>query len=553
MIESVEPRCSQRLFEVAALTVLVAAVYLPRMTTLPVRGEESRRATIAREMFETGDWIVPRQQHEPFLSRPPLHSWAMAGMSHLTGGLNLPAIRLPSVLGALGLTLAVFLYARLFVAAAPAFCAGVAMATFAQVIELGRVGETDVLFNFFLGSSLLWWHAGHHQRWPAWRTWCGGYALAALATLTKGQQAPIYFGGATVVFLLIRRDWRYLFSMAHLAGIATFALVFGAWLVPFIAKLGPQAVVELATYEVRFQFREVTPRAYLVHFVEYPFKVLACVLPWVALLGGFLDKPARRTLGSAAPAVRFALTVMAVAAPTLLFSPTCLSRHAMPLYPFVAVLVAIVLDRCHDAAASYELLRYRRWCIWLVVVLMVGAAGAVVSIAALPDRFPEGYRQPVAHAVVYAAGVLMLAGITAWSVRSADGLRLRLGAMAIGLFVGVSFFGPITTGYRHVATDMRAEVEQLRERIGDVPIISYGEIFHRFSYCWGEYIPMHPWPKTIEDVDPNVDYFCFGGGWHWVVHELPFKWERVMEMSPHRTISDKSPQRVVVGRRVRED
>ena len=48
-----------------ALVLLVLGVYFSRMTALSIRGEESRRARVAYEMLETGDWLVPRVQGVP--------------------------------------------------------------------------------------------------------------------------------------------------------------------------------------------------------------------------------------------------------------------------------------------------------------------------------------------------------------------------------------------------------------------------------------------------------------------------------------------------------
>ncbi len=63
--------------------------------------------------------------------------------------------------------------------------------------------------------------------------WSAGYALAALGALTKGLQAPVYFIAATSIFLAVRRNWRWLLSAGHALGLAVFAGIVGAWLVPF--------------------------------------------------------------------------------------------------------------------------------------------------------------------------------------------------------------------------------------------------------------------------------------------------------------------------------
>ena len=78
------------------LVLLCAGAYLPRLDYLTIRGEETRRARVAYEMLESGDWIVPRQQGEVYLSRPPLGNWLIALVGIIRGQIDLVAVRLPS-------------------------------------------------------------------------------------------------------------------------------------------------------------------------------------------------------------------------------------------------------------------------------------------------------------------------------------------------------------------------------------------------------------------------------------------------------------------------
>jgi hypothetical protein len=47
-------------WEVFLLVLLVMGIYFARLSTLPIRGEESRWARVAIEMIEFNDWIIPR-------------------------------------------------------------------------------------------------------------------------------------------------------------------------------------------------------------------------------------------------------------------------------------------------------------------------------------------------------------------------------------------------------------------------------------------------------------------------------------------------------------
>jgi 4-amino-4-deoxy-L-arabinose transferase-like glycosyltransferase len=136
-------------WEVPALILFVVAAYSWRSADVPLVGEETRRALIAREMAESGDWIVPRQQGEPRLTKPPVQYWAIALSTALFGQESLFAVRLPSVT-AVGLTaLVLYGYARIFLSRSGALVAGLAFLTTAEILHSGRFAQIDPLFMFF--------------------------------------------------------------------------------------------------------------------------------------------------------------------------------------------------------------------------------------------------------------------------------------------------------------------------------------------------------------------------------------------------------------------
>ncbi len=173
-------------------------------------------------MLESGDWLVPHLQGQLYFSRPPLQNWAIAVAGMLRGEVDAVAIRAPSAVAILATVLLIYAYGRSFLSRGAALAAAIGFASMLEVLRLGRLGESEAIFTALLGGALLVWHWGYSRRWsPAW-TWSASYLLAALATLTKGPQAPVYFCGAVGVFLVLRRDWRMLVSPAHLAGICVF-------------------------------------------------------------------------------------------------------------------------------------------------------------------------------------------------------------------------------------------------------------------------------------------------------------------------------------------
>ena len=128
-----------------------------RVADLSVRGEESRRGRIAWEMWQNGDWIVPRIQGEPVFFRPPLQNWLIALVGMIHGEVDAVALRIPSVVAILLAVGVTYGYARSFLSRFGAFTCGLSLASLGQVLELGRLGETDALFMLFLSGSLFVW------------------------------------------------------------------------------------------------------------------------------------------------------------------------------------------------------------------------------------------------------------------------------------------------------------------------------------------------------------------------------------------------------------
>ena len=321
---------------------LVVLTYLPQIGELPARGEETRWATVAREMAASGDWIVPRQQGEPFFSRPPLGSWLIAIAARLRGELDIAAVRLPTVFAVVAASLMVFWYAMKAMPASWAFVAGLAFAACVQVLQLGRVGETDVVFAALVAGSMFLWRGLWREGRPTTGSWLIGYALAALAVLAKGPQGPAYFVAAAVATLLVERKVRALWTRGHAAGAAVFVVIMLAWYVPVLAAVGPAGVAAFWTGDVALRWEQGSIGGWARHLVEFPVELWCCFLPWSVVLLALVKRDIRKVV-FADPYVRFALIAVAAAFPTCWLTPNARVRYFLPLFPAMAVIAAATL------------------------------------------------------------------------------------------------------------------------------------------------------------------------------------------------------------------
>src|SRR3954467_8974052 len=83
-----------------------AAIYLPALGSLEIKGEEGRLILPAVTMLDTGNFLVPQVGGEPYYRKPPLVNWLVAASFKLSGIRNEWTARLPSALCVLAVALA---------------------------------------------------------------------------------------------------------------------------------------------------------------------------------------------------------------------------------------------------------------------------------------------------------------------------------------------------------------------------------------------------------------------------------------------------------------
>src|SRR5262249_44171040 len=206
------------------------------------------------------------------------------------------AVGRPAILAVLATTLLIYGYGRSFLGRGGAITAAIGFAAMPEVLQMGRLAESDAVFTFFLSGSLVVWHWGHTRRWPAAVTWAAACFLAACGTLTKGPQAPVYFAATVGLYLLATGQLQLLLCSGHLFGICIYVLTVGAWLVPFAAELGLRNSWAILTGDSTDRFVNLSAWAIMHHVLVYPFELLGCTAPWSWLLVAFASRSFRRSL-----------------------------------------------------------------------------------------------------------------------------------------------------------------------------------------------------------------------------------------------------------------
>lgn len=542
------------------LCALVLAIYFTRLSAVPVCGEESRWANAAREMIATGDWIVPRQQGEIFPERPPLGTWAMALVGLARHDVDLVAIRLPSACAILLLTGLIYAYAYAWMSRWASFSAAAMFATCGQVMALGRFGESESLFTLFVGGSLLTWHLGYIRGWPQAFVWSLGYALAALGALTKGPQAPVYFVAVTSIFLLLRRDWRWLFGWTHLAGLACFTTIVGVWLVPF-ARLEWSALDDIWAGLAQDRF---TTHGLARHLASYPLETLGCLIPWSPLLLSLARPSVWNAVRTNRPQMQFLIVALAVTYPTVWLAAGARGRYYMPLYPCLAVLMGLVLE--HLTAWTARRLDRYSWRFYLacLAVAAVGGGAALVVVNLLPGEPLAAARQSTLFLLSWTLAAVTAATLLTWSACGEQAPRPQVAVLVVAAFAGVTYTGAILNTRVNGANDLTAPLAQTKDKLPDPrELVSLGRVYHRFAYSYNTPIRQVPWPRAADDLPPGVTYFCFdrrpgdteaeragadGRRGSNTPGTLPFAWDEVAAISCDPVKRNEAHRTVIIGR-----
>ena len=412
----------------AALYVLAAGFILFSLIVLDIRTlippDEGRYAEMAREMLISGDWVTTRLNGIKYFEKPPLHTW-MSALAFTLFGLGEWQARLwNGVCGVFSVLMVGYTGQRIFGGRAGLYAAMVlasmtfwAAASQFNSLDLGVAATMSLALCALLIAQQDDVDTSQRRRWML-LCWAG----MALSLLAKGLIGIVLPGGVLFIYALASGDrgiWRRLHPFS---GMALFLLLSLPWFL-LVAARNPEQPGFFFIHEHwdRFFLKTHNREGPWYYFLVL---LLPATLPWISALPASLAL-ARKRMEGRFQTTRLLLAWIAFILFFFSMSKSKLPGYMLPVFPALALLAGVYLERASRAAAlSLAGLLAGVGAVGLALTPYTGMLARTPNNLAIYERM-----QPLLGAAFAAA---LLAGVAAWLFER----RGQRGAMVLSAALG---------------------------------------------------------------------------------------------------------------------
>lgn len=411
------------LISILAITAISTALFFYRLGERSFRNpDEGRYATIAKEMVQSNDWIRPTLFGIPYLRKPILFYWLVAGSFRVFGFHEFAARLVPALFGVAAI-LVTFLFARLFLGLRIAWMASLILLTNAWFLQVGRFLVIDMVFSFFVTGAIFAFYCG----WRSDRRYYNlMYLCIAFAALSKGVLGILLPLVAILLYLVAsRRLWHGLATLRIWRGL----FIMGIVVVPWFYAIGTREKDFWNVFFVREHWR----RAFAAQFEHqepwffYPLVLLGILLPWSILspVWKHLKASFKGKAEDAALTRYLGLCVVSIIA-VLSLSKGKLATYLLPIIPFCAILLAGSLTAwCQNAekAPAKKILSDRLPVILVLGILLFASILFLLSWPKLFQYYGIQIEPVLGPSLCLAAAVILASSV--WAIKTFKRMEYR--------------------------------------------------------------------------------------------------------------------------------
>jgi 4-amino-4-deoxy-L-arabinose transferase-like glycosyltransferase len=305
--------------------------------------DEAIYAQVSKELAQGGDWLTLHWQYQPWFEKPPLFIWITALFYRLFGVSELWA-RVPSALSGIALIGVTYLIGKYRYGKWVGFLAAVILLTCYHFLSFSRFGTMDVMLALFTYLSLYAYLrlSTGSQKW-----WYLVWTSCALALMVKGAGGII---APAVIILSLAFDKRLSAAIrsGHFwRGVLLAFLIAAPWHILMYVWYGGAFTGEYIGYHVIARSTR-TLEGHASGYFYYVGKLVDGFFPWCLLVPFAVISIIRRNLKDQTGSwALLLLSALVFGLYTLI--PTRRPWYIVPLYPALAILIAVFISRlCHN-------------------------------------------------------------------------------------------------------------------------------------------------------------------------------------------------------------
>lgn len=369
------------------LLVLAAALFVANTWGYDLwPPDEPRFGQIAREMVQSGNYLTPTINNQPYKEKPPLLFWAISAASWPFGDVNEFTARVPSALAGIITVVFTYLLARRLYGQKVAVWSALILMTFALFWAEARSSRTDMLLTATLTAALYSFWRWHETK-SKWYL-IGFYAAVALGMLAKGPPALVF-----PILLIVAFYWKQKADRCrthYILGLLAAMVPVLIWFIPARMALPAEPATQAAGMGGEM-FRQIIGRFFLgVSKAAPPWEYIKNLpmdlFPWSIFLPWTILYVWRRRREDTSMRLLLAWSV-----PAFIFFSICIGKrdiYLLPIYPVLAILTArSVLDL---AEGAHSLWRKRTGYVWSFVLLLLGLTPLYISHSKYSEMWSSG-------------------------------------------------------------------------------------------------------------------------------------------------------------------
>lgn len=319
--------------------------------------DEGRYATIAQEMIQRGDWLVPHLWYVPHLDKPPMTYWLVAASMSVFGQ-NEWAVRLPLALAGMAGVLLAYLFARRMAGERAALWAALILQSSMLYFVMARMLTTDIFLTQFIGWAIYCF-------WRSWQSlepvaeanaraargkgsfllWhVAGWVAMGLGFLTKGPislAVPLVASLALAIYRYRDKVRLKALGLSTLIGVLAFVAIALPWFLLVFQRV-PKAFDFMVFGQAVGHALGTAIKNRSGHSL-YFFAILAVgFLPWTVLLSWLWRRAHWRSLSDSQKDGWLLLSVWSLFTFTVFTLSTAkLPAYILPIFPALAIMVAV--------------------------------------------------------------------------------------------------------------------------------------------------------------------------------------------------------------------